>query len=120
MRDAAAEAGSRRGTSQGGVVTPPAILQSSFAVWPKRPGVGGGRSDPEDDIDAVAIDLDALDQGRIRVALERPVDLGHPPLQPLREVLEPTDDQRQARPPGRPHPAGRGRSSQPAIRCRRP
>src|SRR3954447_17317525 len=100
--------GSSCGTPQGGVVTPPTILQSSFAVWPKRPRVGGGRSDPEDDIDAVAVDLDALDQGPDQVGLERPVDLGHPSPNPLCEVLEPADEQRQGRPQDGLVPQGRG------------
>jgi hypothetical protein len=75
-------------------------LQSSFAARVRRSRAGGQRSDPEDDIDAVAVDLDALDQGPDQVTLERPVDLGHPPLHPLGEVLEPADDQGQGRPQG--------------------
>ena len=97
-----------RGTPQGGVITPPTILQSSFAVWSSWPRVRGGRSNPEDDIDAVAVDLDALDQGPDQVALERPVDLGHPSVHLLREVLEPTDDQCQARSQGGLIPQGHG------------
>jgi RNA-directed DNA polymerase len=89
--------GSRCGTPQGGVTTPPTILQSSFADWPRRPRARGRRSDPEDDIDAVAVDLDALDQGPDQVALERPVELRHPPVDLLREVFKPADDQRQGR-----------------------
>src|SRR4051812_17210325 len=88
--------------------TPPTTLPSSFAVRVRRSGVGGGRSDPEDDIDAVVVDLDALDQGPDQVALERPVDLGHPSPHPLREVLEPADDQRQCPPQGSLIPQGRG------------
>src|SRR3954453_23533877 len=91
-----------------GLATPPTTLQSSFAARVRRSRVGGGRSDPEDDVDAVAVDLDALDQGPDQVALERPVDLGHPSLHPLREVLEPADDQRQGRPQGGLVPQGRG------------
>jgi hypothetical protein len=83
-----------------GEIGPPTILQSSFAARVRRSRAGGQRSDPEDDIDAVAVDLDVLDQGPDQVTLERPVDLGHPPLHPLGEVLEPADDQGQGRPQG--------------------
>src|SRR3954449_11489930 len=100
--------GSRCGTPQGGVATPPTTLPSSFAVRVRRSGVGGGRSDPEDDIDAVVVDLDALDQGPDQIALERPVDLGHPSPHALREVLKPADDQRQCPPQGGLIPQGRG------------
>src|SRR3954452_16760881 len=96
------------GTPQGASATPPTTLQSSFAARVRGSRVGGGRSDPEDDVDAVAVDLDALDQGPDQVALERPVDLGHPSPHPLREVLEPADDQRQGRPQGGLVPQGRG------------
>src|SRR3954469_22209564 len=91
-----------------GLATPPTTLQSWFAARDKGPRVGGGRNDPEDDVDAVTVDLDALDQGPDQVALERPVDLGHPSPHPLREVLEPADDQRQGRPQGGLVPQGRG------------
>src|SRR4051794_22983014 len=94
--------------SRGCVSTPPTTLPSSFAVRVRRSGVGGGRSDPEDDIDAVVVDLDALDQGPDQIALERPVDLGHPSPHALREVLEPADDQRQCPPQGGLIPQGRG------------
>src|SRR3954452_22921809 len=40
------------GTPQGASATPPTTLPSSFAVRVRRSGVGGGRSDPEDDVDA--------------------------------------------------------------------
>src|SRR6187455_779203 len=92
--------GPSRMLSSNGATTPPTILQSSFAARVRRSRAGGQRSDPEDDIDAVAVDLDALDQGPDQVTLERPVDLGHPPLHPLGEVLEPADDQGQGRPQG--------------------
>src|SRR3954453_3418395 len=91
-----------------GLVTPPTTFKSACAARVRGSRVGGGRSDPEDDVDAVAVDLDALDQGPDQVALERPVDLGHPSLHPLREVLEPADDQRQGRPQGGLVPQGRG------------
>src|SRR4051794_28718812 len=91
-----------------GLAAPPTTLQSSFAARVGRSRVGGGRSDPEDDVDAVAVDLDALDQGPDQVTLERPVDLGHPSPNPLREVLEPADDQRQGRPQDGLVPQGRG------------
>src|SRR4051794_791287 len=97
-----------RGTPQGATCTPPTTLPSSFAVRVRRSGVGGGRSDPEDDIDAVVVDLDALDQGPDQIALERPVDLGHPSPHALREVLKPADDQRQCPPQGSLIPQGRG------------
>ena len=49
--------GSRRGTPQGGVVTPPTTLPSSFAVRVRRIRVGGDEGSPEDDIDSLfAID----------------------------------------------------------------
>src|SRR4051812_20667991 len=88
--------------------TPPTTLPSSFAVRVRRSGVGGGRSDPEDDIDAVVVDLDALDQGPDQIALERPVDLGHRSPHALRDVLKPADDQRQCPPQGSVIPQGRG------------
>src|SRR3954452_15197457 len=92
--------GSRCGTPQGGVAAPPTTLQSSFAARVGRSRVGGRRSDQEDDVDAGAVDLDALDQGPDQVTLERPVALGPPSLHPLPEFLEPSYDQRQARPQG--------------------
>src|SRR5690349_1115012 len=95
-------------SASSGLATPPTTLPSSFAVRVRRSGVGGGRSDPEDDIDAVVVDLDALDQGPDQIALERPVDLGHPSPHALREVLEPADDQRQCPPQGSVIPQGRG------------
>ncbi len=89
------------GTPQGGITTPPTIWQKAVLVRVGRIGCGEGGVDAEHDIDVVLVDLDPLDQGADQLALHGPVNVGHPVVDPLGEVLKTSDDQRQRRLQGR-------------------
>ena len=79
------------GTPQGGVVSPPTILQKAVSARAGWIGCGECAVDAEHDIDVVLVDLDPLDQGADQVALHEPVDLAHAVADPFGEVLKPSD-----------------------------
>ncbi len=79
------------GTPQGGLVTPPTILQKAVSARAGWIGCGECAVDAEHDIDVVLVDLDPLDQGADQVALHDPVDLAHAVADPFGEVLKPSD-----------------------------
>src|SRR5215212_5072621 len=67
-----------------------------------------GRSDAEHDVDAPAINLNALDQKADQIPLQRPIDSRHPIANLPREILKPAHDQREGRALRDLVPQGRG------------
>src|SRR3954470_19745562 len=84
------------GTPQGGVISPPTILQK--AVLPAAARVaGGGWVDAEDDVDVLAVDLDALHKEADQIPPLMPVQPVHAGVYPAGEVLKTADDEGQRR-----------------------
>src|SRR4051794_18142836 len=82
-----------RGTPQGGVVTPPTMVQTVVVLRAAIARIEG-RSDAEHDVDVPAINLNALDQNADQIPLQRPIDGRHPIANLPGEILKPAHDQR--------------------------
>src|SRR4029450_7568512 len=81
----------KRGTPQGGVATPPTMLQNA----PRGARFKRALFSPEHDLHPAFLNLHALDQRADDITLASPVDLFQPALNFRCEVLQPTDDQLQ-------------------------